>query len=67
MQQQTVTEVGASEITGLSVSWHRQARSKSKRPDAIEGPPYIKYGKAVRYNVEDLHVWMQKHRIDPSA
>jgi len=30
-------------------------------------PPYIKVGKSVRYMVDDLDCFLNKHRIDPEA
>ena len=43
----------------LSVQTLRNWRHKRK------GPPYIKIGRAVRYNSEDIKKYLRKHRINP--
>jgi len=32
-----------------------------------EGPPFVRYGRTVRYRVSDLQVWINAKRIDPEA
>jgi len=63
----TVDEKGAAAFLGVSPSYLRQSRSRSQRPNAIEGPPYLKYGRAIRYDLDDLKVWRDAHRVTASA
>ena len=32
-----------------------------------QGPPYVKFGKAVRYRREDLDAWVEERLTDSSA
>lgn len=64
----TVDEKGAAEFLGVSRSYLRQSRSRrSQRPSAIEGPAYLKYGRAVRYDMDDLITWKNAHRVTTVA
>jgi len=57
-QQQYLTEKQVSEITGRALSTLRNERSKGR------GIPYIKVGRSVRYNLEDVIGFMEHHRIE---
>jgi len=51
---QHVNERIIAQVTGLSLSWVRKQRSLR------QGPPWTKFGKAVRYPVRGLREWLQK-------
>lgn len=36
-------------------------------PPRNDGPPYIRYGRAVRYRLADLDAWLESRRIVPAA
>jgi hypothetical protein len=57
-KQQYLTEKQVSEITGRALSTLRNERSKRV------GIPYIKIGRSVRYNFEDVIGFMERHRIE---
>jgi len=44
---------------GLAVQTLRNWRNKCK------GPPYLKIGRSIRYQVEDIETYKRKKRIDP--
>ena len=54
-----IDEKKVSEITGLALSTLRNHRSLGK------GIPYIKLGKSVRYDVEDVRRFIEAHRVIP--
>lgn len=56
---QAMDEKQASKILGVSVQTLRNWRHLRK------GPSYMKMGRAVRYNLEDLQDYMEKKRINP--
>nr|WP_319522182.1 helix-turn-helix domain-containing protein [uncultured Desulfosarcina sp.] len=56
---QAMDEKQASKILGVSVQTLRNWRHLRK------GPSYMKMGRAVRYNLDDLQDYMEKKRIDP--
>ena len=58
---QAVTEHGAAKILKNKVQTLRNWRHLRK------GPPYLKYGRNVRYLVGDLLDYMKAHRIDPES
>jgi hypothetical protein len=33
----------------------------------LKGIPYVKIGRSVRYDPEDVEAYMRSHRIDPEA
>jgi hypothetical protein len=64
MQQTTVNERGAAEFLNLSVSYLRQSRAAKAR---TEGPPFLKMGRSVRYDLDDLRQWRDAHRVVPTC
>lgn len=63
--QRLLNEKQAAPYLGVSVAWLRQSRMKNPPPKSTPGPPFHKYGKLVRYSIEDLDGWLAEHRIDP--
>jgi len=59
--KQYLLEQTVSEITNLKLPTLRNHRHLRK------GIPYIKLGRAVRYDPADVEAYMQKHRIDPEG
>ena len=56
-----VNEHVAAKVTGKSVQTLRNERHLRK------GCPYLKLGRSVRYRLDDLIAYLDKHRIDPEA
>jgi hypothetical protein len=56
-----VDETQAAKIIGRAVQTLRNDRHLR------QGPPYIKMGRSVRYRVNDLLDYLEKHKIDPEA
>jgi predicted DNA-binding transcriptional regulator AlpA len=54
---QRLTELETAHYIGMSRAWLRLQRMKGS------GPPYIKIGRAIRYDIADLDVWLAKHRV----
>ena len=52
-----ITEIEVSEITGRALSTLRNERSKG------EGITYIKVGRSVRYDLQDVIEFMEAHKI----
>jgi len=52
-----ITETECAELTGLSLSTLRNDRSKRVKL------PYIKVGKSVRYDQDDIVKFMDSHKI----
>jgi hypothetical protein len=58
---QVIDEYKAAKIICKSVQTLRNERHLRK------GCPYLKMGRSVRYRVNDLLDYLDKHRIDPEA
>ena len=58
-----VNEREAAKIIGMSVSWIQQSR-RGIIPNA---PPFIKFGRNVRYSKPDLESWISKNRRTPKS
>jgi predicted site-specific integrase-resolvase len=54
-----ICEKEAARTIGLSVQTLRNWRHLGK------GPAYVKLGRSVRYRIDDLMDFIDKHRIDP--
>lgn len=54
-----LNEHRVAELTGLALSTLRNDRSQGRRL------PYVKIGKAVRYDVADVLEFMETHKITP--
>jgi Helix-turn-helix domain len=55
-----ISERKAAEAIGLSPSYMRQLRNRGA------GPPYLRFGKAVRIRPDDLDAWAEAHRVEPN-
>ena len=56
---QYVTEKKVAEIMGYAVQTLRNQRFRGA------GPTYIKLDRAVRYSLEDVFSYMEKHKVTP--
>ena len=63
--QRLLNEKQAAAYLGVSVAWLRQSRMKNPPAKSTTGPPFHKFGKLVRYSIEDLDGWLAEHRVDP--
>jgi predicted DNA-binding transcriptional regulator AlpA len=57
-QVQYINENQVSKITGMALSTLRNNRSKGR------GIPYIKVGRSVRYELQDVIEFMESHKIN---
>ena len=61
--QQLVTEKEAAHYIGMSPMFLRVSRLKTENARG-DAPPYIKIGRAVRYQVSDLNAFVQARRVE---
>lgn len=61
METRFINDKQASCMTGLSVAWFQRARWSG------EGPPYVKLGQAVRYNIQTLLEWFEARTVASSS
>ena len=55
---QKLKEPEAAEYLNMSRPWLRLGRMRRN------GPPYLKIGRSVRYDIRDLDAWLEKHRVE---
>jgi hypothetical protein len=51
-----LTPKEAAKLLKVSLSWLAKARMRG------DGPPYIKFGKSIRYTEAALWVWLKSHQ-----
>jgi hypothetical protein len=59
-------EVAAADHIGMSVAFLRAARCRGKLGNRTQPPPSLQIGRAIRYDRNDLDVWLSACRIDPA-
>jgi predicted DNA-binding transcriptional regulator AlpA len=60
---QTLTSDEAAEYIGFSPSWMRQSRMSGR----VEAPPFLRFGRAIRYLRADLDRWLERRRCSPGC
>lgn len=65
--QQLLTETEAALHIGMSVSYLRMDRVRGQVGKRTPGPPWLKLGRIVRYDIHDLNAWIAAHRVDRAA
>lgn len=63
MIKHCLTEQEAAQYIGMSRSFLRQNRMNGLIGNRTPGPPYVKIGRSVRYQLSDLNIWLEQHRI----
>ncbi len=61
-----LTEKEAAIYLGVSRQFLRKGRMEGHRPNHAERPPFIKSGRMIRYSIDDLSDWIDRHRRDSS-
>ena len=60
-EKRIVGEKKAAVAMGLAVQTLRNMRHQRR------GPAYLKIGRSVRYDLQDIEAYLQKRKIDPEA
>ena len=63
-QQRLITEREAARYIGMSPSFLAKSRMNGTLPRHTPGPPFLKIGRSVRYDVRELDAWLDEHRCD---
>jgi predicted DNA-binding transcriptional regulator AlpA len=61
-EMRLLTEAQAALYLGVSRGFLRKSRMDGHRSSHAEAPPYIKTGRMIRYCVDDLDAWIERHR-----
>lgn len=60
------TEKEAAEYLGMSRSYLRQDRMNGTLKNRTPGPNFCRFGKMIRYAIEDLDKWINENIIENS-
>ena len=63
-EEELLTESEAARVIRMSKSFLAKSRSEGHRKGHLQGPPWVKMGKAVRYDPEDLRNWILKNKVE---
>ena len=64
VKRRLLTDPEAATYIGMSISFLRQGRMEGRRANRSPGPPFIKMGKAIRYDLQDLDAWLAANRCE---
>lgn len=62
IQRRLLTDPEAATYLGVSLSFLRQGRMEGRRANRSPGPPFIRMGRAIRYDLQDLNNWLAANR-----
>ncbi len=62
VKRRLLTDPETATYLGVSLSFLRQGRMEGRRANRSPGPPFIKLGKAIRYDLQDLDAWLAANR-----
>ena len=62
MEQRLISEKDAAEYIGMSAQFLRKSRMEGVRQNRTAGPPFVRIGRSVRYDLSDLEKWIDAHR-----
>lgn len=63
VQVEILTEGEAAKYIGMSKSFLNADRSNGPRKNRTKGPAYLKLGRSVRYQKNDLDEWLKINRV----
>ncbi len=69
VQRRLISDPEAATYLGVSLSFLRQGRMEGRRANRSPGPPFVKLGTAIRYDLQDLDAWIaaNKSEVAPGA
>lgn len=65
MSTKLLRDVEAAKYLGLSASTLRQSRVNGSRENRMPPPPFVRLGRSIRYDIDDLNRWINANRVEP--
>lgn len=59
-----LNEKEAARYIGMSTGFLALARCQGNYGNRTPGPPFYKIGRRVRYHIDDLDNWLERHRCE---
>lgn len=66
-QSKLIDEAAAAQYISMSVAFLRADRCRGRTGSRTVGPPWYKFGRSIKYSIDDLDAWVAAHRIDRAA
>jgi hypothetical protein len=60
-ENRLITDLDAAPLCGTTAHMLRLARARGWIWDGVPGPPFLKFGRAVRYRLADIQAWIDAH------
>jgi predicted DNA-binding transcriptional regulator AlpA len=61
-----LSEKDAARYLGVSRAFLRESRMNGNRRGRTPAPPWVKFGRSVRYDIRDLDKWIAEHKEFPA-
>lgn len=62
LKSQLLNEREAAKYLSVSRQFLRKSRMNGTRLSHTPAPPYVKFGRSIRYSLDDLQAWIAEHR-----
>lgn len=66
-QQSLLSEIETADYLSMSRSFLRQGRMNGDREGRTPTPPYLRIGRAIRYELSELNTWLDQFRNNPTS
>lgn len=63
-ERKLLKEAEAARYLNVSCQFLRNSRMNGRVKGRAEPPPYIRAGRMIRYCIEDLDAWIERHRCE---
>jgi hypothetical protein len=61
---QLLTESQTAKYLSVSRQFLRKSRMNGNRKGHAPAPPFIRFGRSIRYSIDDLQRWIEEHRYE---
>ncbi len=60
-----MSERDAARYLGVSRAFLRESRMNGNRRGRTPAPPWVQFGRSIRYDIRDLDAWIAEHKQTP--
>lgn len=66
-QQKLISERDCAQYIGMSRAFLRKSRMDGSRQGHTPAPPWLRIGRTIRYDLEDIHKWIESRKVQPKT
>lgn len=63
LKKRALTEGEAAHYLSVAPSTLRRGRMTGRIDNKFQPPPFVRFGRSVRYLIDDLDAWLGQHRV----